>query len=339
MADRAADAARRRAPGTCRRRSSARRCGRPCCSRPSARASSSHRDSDVAIAAGGGGGGRAVHLLQPGLQPDGGAPRPRWATPRSGTSSTGPPTSRWSTPDPAGRGCGARALVVTLDTTLLGWRPQDLNLGSLPFARGAGHRAVHLRSARSGEIVRSASPPRPPGHAAAPGHARRGADPAVDGPATIPAAPATTCARRAEGGGRDVPRHLLQPGAELGPPRDAARAHDAADPPQGHPAPRRRPARASTPASTGSSCPTTAGGRSTGDRGARRAAGVVGPRSATGADRAVRQRHPLRRGRRSSRSRWARDACLLGRPHVYGLALAGADGVRQVSRTSSRSWT
>lgn len=33
---------------------------------------------------------------------------------------------------------GAEALVVTLDTTLLGWRPQDLNLGSLPFAQGKG---------------------------------------------------------------------------------------------------------------------------------------------------------------------------------------------------------
>ncbi|MFT4085550.1 MAG: alpha-hydroxy-acid oxidizing protein [Gordonia sp. (in: high G+C Gram-positive bacteria)] len=33
---------------------------------------------------------------------------------------------------------GAAALVVTLDTTMLGWRPQDLNLGSLPFARGEG---------------------------------------------------------------------------------------------------------------------------------------------------------------------------------------------------------
>ncbi|WP_067499526.1 alpha-hydroxy-acid oxidizing protein [Actinoplanes sp. TFC3] len=32
----------------------------------------------------------------------------------------------------------AQALVVTLDTTVLGWRPQDLNLGSLPFARGLG---------------------------------------------------------------------------------------------------------------------------------------------------------------------------------------------------------
>ena len=33
---------------------------------------------------------------------------------------------------------GASALVVTLDTTMLGWRPRDLDLGSLPFARGEG---------------------------------------------------------------------------------------------------------------------------------------------------------------------------------------------------------
>jgi len=33
---------------------------------------------------------------------------------------------------------GAEAVVVTLDTTLLGWRPQDLDLGSLPFAQGRG---------------------------------------------------------------------------------------------------------------------------------------------------------------------------------------------------------
>ena len=33
---------------------------------------------------------------------------------------------------------GAAALTVTLDTTMLGWRPQDLNLGSLPFTRAEG---------------------------------------------------------------------------------------------------------------------------------------------------------------------------------------------------------
>jgi L-lactate dehydrogenase (cytochrome) len=34
--------------------------------------------------------------------------------------------------------CGCEAIVVTLDTTMLGWRPRDLDLASLPFARGWG---------------------------------------------------------------------------------------------------------------------------------------------------------------------------------------------------------
>jgi isopentenyl diphosphate isomerase/L-lactate dehydrogenase-like FMN-dependent dehydrogenase len=34
--------------------------------------------------------------------------------------------------------CGCEALVVTLDTTMLGWRTRDLDLASLPFARGWG---------------------------------------------------------------------------------------------------------------------------------------------------------------------------------------------------------
>ncbi|MGS0685207.1 alpha-hydroxy-acid oxidizing protein [Nakamurella sp. GG22] len=33
---------------------------------------------------------------------------------------------------------GCDAIVVTLDTTMLGWRPRDLNLGYLPFALGDG---------------------------------------------------------------------------------------------------------------------------------------------------------------------------------------------------------
>jgi isopentenyl diphosphate isomerase/L-lactate dehydrogenase-like FMN-dependent dehydrogenase len=51
----------------------------------------------------------------------------------------------WSTSDElveslVGRAeaCGCEALVVTLDTTMLGWRPRDLDLGYLPFARGQG---------------------------------------------------------------------------------------------------------------------------------------------------------------------------------------------------------
>lgn len=34
--------------------------------------------------------------------------------------------------------CGCSAIVLTLDTAMLGWRPRDLDLGSLPFLRGQG---------------------------------------------------------------------------------------------------------------------------------------------------------------------------------------------------------
>lgn len=34
--------------------------------------------------------------------------------------------------------CGCGAIVVTLDTTLLGWRPRDLDFAALPFLRGQG---------------------------------------------------------------------------------------------------------------------------------------------------------------------------------------------------------
>lgn len=48
---------------------------------------------------------------------------------------------------------GAGALVVTLDTTVLGWRPQDLTLGSLPFSRGQGI-AQYTSDPRFRQIVR-----------------------------------------------------------------------------------------------------------------------------------------------------------------------------------------
>jgi lactate 2-monooxygenase len=51
----------------------------------------------------------------------------------------------WSTDDDLVRSfvrraeaCGCSALVLTLDTTLLGWRPRDLDLAYLPFLRGKG---------------------------------------------------------------------------------------------------------------------------------------------------------------------------------------------------------
>jgi lactate 2-monooxygenase len=40
--------------------------------------------------------------------------------------------------------CGAGALVITLDTTILGWRPQDLNLGLAALYARARYRPIHL---------------------------------------------------------------------------------------------------------------------------------------------------------------------------------------------------
>lgn len=48
---------------------------------------------------------------------------------------------------------GAGAVAVTLDTTMLGWRPQDLNLGSLPFARAEGI-AQYTHDPRFAQIVK-----------------------------------------------------------------------------------------------------------------------------------------------------------------------------------------
>ncbi|WP_425147265.1 alpha-hydroxy-acid oxidizing protein [Deinococcus sp.] len=66
-------------------------------------------------------------------------------------------------------GVGARAIVLTLDTTLLGWRPRDLDQGYLPFMRGQGMAQYlsdpvfrsHLNEAGSPEPGSSAAPPTP----------------------------------------------------------------------------------------------------------------------------------------------------------------------------------
>ena len=66
----------------------------------------------------------------------------------------------WSTDDglvdsflTRAKAAGAEAVVVTLDTTMLGWRPMDLNLASLPFAKGQGI-AQYTADPRFLEIVR-----------------------------------------------------------------------------------------------------------------------------------------------------------------------------------------
>ncbi|WP_406829693.1 alpha-hydroxy-acid oxidizing protein [Pedococcus sp. KACC 23699] len=75
----------------------------------------------------------------------------------------------WSTDEPLvdsllrrAEEAGASAVVVTLDTTMLGWRPQDLNLGSLPFSQGIGI-AQYTSDARFQEIVRERLAAQPAG--------------------------------------------------------------------------------------------------------------------------------------------------------------------------------
>ncbi len=53
--------------------------------------------------------------------------------------------------------CGCEAIVLTLDTTLLGWRSRDLDLGYLPFLRGLG-----LAQYLSDPVFRAKMPPSPP---------------------------------------------------------------------------------------------------------------------------------------------------------------------------------
>lgn len=53
--------------------------------------------------------------------------------------------------------CGCEAIVVTLDTTLLGWRPRDLDLAYLPFLRGLG-----LAQYLSDPVFRRQIPASPP---------------------------------------------------------------------------------------------------------------------------------------------------------------------------------
>jgi lactate 2-monooxygenase len=62
--------------------------------------------------------------------------------------------------------CGCEAIVVTLDTTMLGWRSRDLALAYLPFLRGRGiaqyvSDPVFQRLIEDGSGGRSAPAPRP----------------------------------------------------------------------------------------------------------------------------------------------------------------------------------
>lgn len=63
--------------------------------------------------------------------------------------------------------CGCSAIVLTLDTTMLGWRPRDLDLGSLPFMQGRGiaqytSDPVFMREVKEREATAPAGKIKPP---------------------------------------------------------------------------------------------------------------------------------------------------------------------------------
>ncbi len=58
--------------------------------------------------------------------------------------------------------CGCDAIVVTLDTTLLGWRPRDLDLAYLPFLDGLGIAQYTSDPIFLQEMEQATTPPPPP---------------------------------------------------------------------------------------------------------------------------------------------------------------------------------
>ena len=107
--------------------------------------------------------------------------------------------------------CGSEAIVVTLDTAYLGWRPRDLDLGHLPFARGEG-----IAQYTSDPVFRRLVEERVRRHGAGRARAAAAADPrgrahpGVPEPQPPRRHPAQPVGARAAGRGRDLPRRVLQ---------------------------------------------------------------------------------------------------------------------------------
>lgn len=231
---------------------------------------------------------------------------------------------------------GAKALVVTLDTTMLGWRTQDLDLGSLPFAQGIGI-AQYTSDPRFMEIVRERVAAA--GEAPSPLAGTKGAEKVVavaSGARTL-----LSQARRHPGGTRDnlrspEPRAAVEtfldiysnPGLSWAHietlrertripvllkgilhPDDAQRAVDLG---------------------VDGIIVSNHGGRQV-DRSVASLDALVAIRERIGRDPVVLLDSGIRTGADVFVAlALGADAALIGRPHIYGLALDGADGVRDV---------
>lgn len=231
---------------------------------------------------------------------------------------------------------GAQALVVTLDTTMLGWRTRDLDRGSLPFTRGIGI-AQYTSDPRFMEIVRERVAAA--GQVPSPLAGTKGAEKVVA--AASGARTLLSQARRHPGGTRDnlrspEPRASVEtfldiysnPGLSWAHietlrertrlpvllkgilhPEDAQRAFDSG---------------------IDGIIVSNHGGRQV-DRSIASLDALVAIRQQVGPDRTVLLDSGVRTGADVFVAlALGADACLIGRPHIYGLALDGADGVRDV---------
>ena len=170
------------------------------------------------------------------------APR-RWATARAGASSTGAArTSWWRAWPGARRACGCEAIVVTLDTTILGWRPRDLEPAFLPFLRGKG-----IAQPRA---IRSSSRSRPAATRRSPSRRSRRCGRCSRSSAREPTARRCRSSSRSTRGRRSPGRRCRSCASGRG-CRSCSRASSTPTTPAGR----------STPAWTGSWCPTTAAAR------------------------------------------------------------------------------
>ncbi|SDT33662.1 FMN-dependent dehydrogenase, includes L-lactate dehydrogenase and type II isopentenyl diphosphate isomerase [Friedmanniella luteola] len=222
---------------------------------------------------------------------------------------------------------GAGALVVTLDTTVLGWRPQDLDRGSLPFARGLGL-AQYTSDPRFAALVRE----RLEAATTAAGRA----------PVTLGALRSLWSISRHHPGPLLANLRSPEPRAAVQTFLDVysnpalswdhlATLRDRTSLPvllKGvlHPDDARR----ALDLGVDGLVVSNHGGRQV-DRSIASLDALVAIRAAVGAGPTL----LLDSGIRSGTDLFVAlalgaDACLLGRPHLYGLALAGADGVRQV---------
>ena len=188
---------------------------------------------------------------------------------------------------------GYGALVVTLDTLMLGWRDRDLRNGYLPFLAGRGPRPVLQR------------------------------------PALPRAARRTAGGRRRD---RLAPRarRLPEPRPDVGGSRLAARPHRPADPRQGRAD--RRGRAAALDAGVDGLVVSNHGGRQV-DGAVAALDALVEVRDAVGADATVLMDSGIRRGSDILKAiALGADAVLLGRPYAYGLAVGGQAGVEAVIR-------